>query len=172
MRATSRNARRRAPAGCPRNCARRFPSRAGASGWRPRIASARPARSDRRSARHSRDAPVPDRRIDRSRWPFRYPNDRTRPRHPGERKAPPFWNVQVRRHQEPRPAFEEHVLDLVRVAFDDFRHARVQRRFFGNGPNASANLAPDSLDVLFGVGSWSRRRQPLRAAGDGCRSRA
>ena len=53
-----------------------------ASSSRPRTASVRPGRSDRRSAPHSPDAPVPGRRIDTSRSPCRCPNVRTRPPHP------------------------------------------------------------------------------------------
>ena len=89
-RATSRSARRRAPAGCRRSCALRCRSRAWASGSRPRTASARPGRSDRRSAPHSRGAPVPDRRIDTSRSPCRCPNVRTRRPHPEAESVRPF----------------------------------------------------------------------------------
>ena len=60
------------------------------------------------------------------------------PTTPGQREPPSLGNVEVRRHQESRAALENHVLDLVGIALDDFRDARVERRLLGERPERLA----------------------------------
>ena len=72
--------------------------------------------------------------------------------HPGQRTLAPPGDVKVRRHQEARPALEDHLLDVVGVALDDAGDAGVERRLLGERSEAEADLLAHRLDVALGVG--------------------
>ena len=82
--------------------------------------------------------------------------------HARQREASSLRDVEIRRHQEPRPALEEDVLDLVGIALDDFRHARVERRLLGERPERLTDLSADRLHVRFGVGLRLQRGEPFQ----------
>ena len=73
-----------------------------------------------------------------------------------KREVSTFRNVEVRRHEKSRPAFEEDVLDCVCVALDDLRHTGIERRLFRKRTERLADLSTDRPDIVLGV---SPRRQ-------------
>ena len=80
----------------------------------------------------------------------------------GQRKASSLWNVEIRRHQKPRAAFEEHVFDLVGVSFDDLRHAGIERCLFRIGSERLADFSPHGLNVGFCLGLRGQLCQSLQ----------
>ncbi len=80
-----------------------------------------------------------------------------------ERESSSLGNVEIRRDEEPRTAFEEDVLDLVGVPFDDLGHSWIERSLLRQRAERFADFVPDRPDVGLGVSFRRQGCEPFQA---------